>query len=103
MDYSIVFDQDEFTKSLDRFKEGIKHENSVAAARRVETILAYGKNHQTANTQLSNLWIILNSMILNPFLIKFSSNNSYMVIGDFDVDSTLNGLKNSLKDGKKVK
>ena len=55
--FNPIFDQDEFAKSLDRFKEGIKaDENSVpAAAEELKVFLPMEKIIQIANTQLSNL------------------------------------------------
>ena len=105
--FNPVFDQDEFTKSLDRFKEGIKaDENSVpAAARRVESILAYGKNHP--NSEYTTIESLNNIKFddIEPFFNKnFLPNNSYMVIiGDFDVDSTINQIEKLFKKWKKGK
>ena len=105
--FNPIFDQDEFTKSLDRFKEGIKaDENSVpAAARRVESILAYGKNHP--NSEYTTIESLNNIKFddIKPFFNKnFLPNNSYMVIiGDFDVDSTINQIEKLFKKWKKGK
>lgn len=103
--FNPIFDQDEFTKSLDRFKEGIKaDENSVpAAARRVESILAYGKNHPNSEyTTIESLNNIEFNDIEPYFNKNFLPNNSYMVIiGDFDVDSTTNQIEKLFKKWKK--
>ena len=90
--FNPIFDQDEFTKSLDRFKEGIKaDENSVpAAARRVESILAYGKNHPNAEYTSESSINNISFDDLEPYFKKrFIPNNAYMVIiGDVKAEET---------------
>ena len=102
-----IFDQDEYLKSIDRFKEGIKaDENSVpAAARRVENILAYGKNHP--NSEYITIESI-NNIAFNDIELFFNKNflpnNSYMVIiGDFEIDSTVDQIEKLFKKWKKGK
>lgn len=100
-----VFTKEEFEKSLDRFKEAIKaDENSVpAAARRVENILAYGKNHPNSEYSTSESLENIQFDDVEPFYKKnFIPNNSYMIIiGDFMVDTTIDKIEKLFKGWKK--
>ena len=100
-----VFSKEEFEKSLERFKEGIKaDENSVpAAARRVENILAYGKNHPNSEYSTSESLENIQFDDVEPFYKKnFIPNNSYMIIiGDFMVEKTIDKIEKLFKKWKK--
>ena len=100
-----VFSKEEFEKSLDRFKEAIKaDENSVpAAARRVENILAYGKNHPNSEYSTSESLENIQFDDVEPFYKKnFIPNNSYMIIiGDFMVEKTIDEIEKLFKKWKK--
>ena len=100
-----VFSKEEFEKSLERFKEAIKaDENSVpAAARRVENILAYGKNHPNSEYSTSESLENIQFDDVEPFYKKnFIPNNSYMIIiGDFMVEKTIDKIEKLFKKWKK--
>ena len=100
-----VFSKEEFEKSLDRFKEAIKaDENSVpAAARRVENILAYGKNHPNSEYSTSESLENIQFDDVEPFYKKnFIPNSSYMIIiGDFIVEKTIDKIEKLFKKWKK--
>jgi predicted Zn-dependent peptidase len=100
-----VFSKEEFEKSLERFKEAIKaDENSVpAAARRVENILAYGKNHPNSEYSTSESLENIQFDDVEPFYKKnFIPNNSYMIIiGDFVVETTIDKIEKLFKKWKK--
>lgn len=100
-----VFSKEEFEKSLERFKEAIKaDENSVpAAARRVENILAYGKNHPNSEYSTSESLENIQFDDVEPFYQKnFIPNNSYMIIiGDFMVEKTIDKIEKLFKKWKK--
>ena len=100
-----VFSKEEFEKSLERFKEAIKaDENSVpAAARRVENILAYGKNHPNSEYSTSESLENIQFDDVEPFYKKnFIPNNSYMIIiGDFIVEKTIDKIEKLFKKWKK--
>ena len=100
-----VFSKEEFEKSLERFKEGIKaDENSVpAAARRVENILAYGKNHPNSEYSTSESLENIQFDDVEPFYKKnFIPNSSYMIIiGDFIVEKTIDKIEKLFKKWKK--
>ena len=102
-----IFNEEEFEKSIERFKEAIKaDENSVpAAARRVENILAYGKNHPNSEYgTLESLEKIQFDDIEEFFNKNFVPNNSYMiVIGDFTIDSTIDQIEKLFRKWKKGK
>lgn len=102
-----IFSKEEFEKSIERFKEAIKaDENSVpAAARRVENILAYGKNHPNSEYgTLESLEKIQFDDIEEFFNKNFVPNNSYMiVIGDFTIDSTIDQIEKLFRKWKKAK
>ena len=82
------FLQEEFDKEKEKLMEGIKSdENSVpAAARRVESLITYGKNHpygeyiseeSVNNVQLAD--------VKNYYAKKFNPENAYLIIiGDVD-------------------
>ena len=100
-----VFSKEEFEKSLERFKEAIKaDENSVpAAARRVENILAYGKNHPNSEYSTSESLENIQFDDVEPFYKKnFIPNSSYMIIiGDFIVEKTIDKIEKLFKKWKK--
>ncbi len=105
--FNPVFDNEEFIKSKERLIEGIKSdENSVpAAARRVANILAYGKNHPRSEyaTEKSINNIEFDD-IEKFFRSNFKPNNSYMVVvGDFNVDTTIKQIETLFKKWKKGK
>ncbi len=105
--FNPVFDNEEFIKSKERLIEGIKSdENSVpAAARRVGNILAYGKNHPRSEyateKSINNIEF---GDIEKFFRLNFKPNNSYMVVvGDFDVDTTIKQIEILFKKWKRGK
>jgi predicted Zn-dependent peptidase len=102
-----TFDKEEFNKSKERSIEGIKaDENSVAAAsRRVENILLYGKadprSEYLTKESLNN---IVFEDIEPYFKRNFTPNNAYfIIIGDFDISSTINQIEILFKKWKKGK
>ena len=105
--FNPVFDNEEFIKSKERLIEGIKSdENSVpAAARRVGNILAYGKNHPRSEyateKSINNIEF---GDIEKFFRLNFKPNNAYMVVvGDFDVDTTIKQIEILFKKWKRGK
>lgn len=102
-----IFDEEEFNKSKERSIEGIKaDENSVtAASRRVENILLYGIGHPKSEyitkESLSN---IVFEDVEPHFKKNFIPNNAYfIIIGDFDINGTINQIENLFKKWKKGK
>lgn len=100
-----IFDEEEFNKSKERSIEGIKaDENSVtAASRRVENILLYGKEDPRSEYLTKES---LNNIVfedLEPYFKKnFIPNNAYfIIIGDFDINSTINQIEILFKNWKK--
>ena len=102
-----IFDEEEFNKSKERSIEGIKaDENSVtAASRRVENILLYGKEDPRSEYLTKES---LNNIVfedVQPYFKKnFIPNNAYfIIIGDFDINGTINQIENLFKKWKKGK
>ena len=82
------FLQEEFDKEKEKLMEGIKSdENSVpAAARRVESLITYGKNHPygeyISEASVSNVQL---ADVKNYYSKNFNPENAYLVIiGDVD-------------------
>ena len=98
------FLQEEFDKEKEKLMEGIKSdENSVpAAARRVESLITYGKNHpygeyiseeSVNNVQLAD--------VKNYYAKNFNPENAYLIIiGDVDFATVKKQVTNLFKNWK---
>ena len=87
-----VFSQEEFDKEVQITLDGIKsNEKSVtAAARRVENVLTYGRNHPFGEfTSKESVEKITLQDVINNYNTYYKPNNAYLVIeGDIDPKAT---------------
>ncbi|MBL4604187.1 MAG: insulinase family protein [Flavobacteriaceae bacterium] len=99
-----VFSQEEFDKevkvTLDNIKSGEK--NVTAAARRVEDVLTYGKNHPfgefTSKESIGNITL---EDVKNRYATYYKPNNAYLIIiGDINPRKTKKLVKKLFSDWK---
>ena len=98
------FLQEEFDKEKEKLMEGIKsNENSVSAvARRVESLITYGKNHPYGEyiSESSVSSVQLND-VKNYYSKNFNPENAYLVIiGDVDFATVKKQVTKLFKDWK---
>ncbi len=87
------FTEEEFTKEQDLLIEGIKssEKDVTSAARRVESLLAYGGNHPYGEFLTSGTVYNVKLQDVERFYnFRFRPNNAYLVIvGDIDVETAM--------------
>ena len=95
---------EEFEKEKERLIEGIKsNENSVtAAARRVERLITYGKDHPYGEfTSIESVENVSLDDVKNYYKSNFTPANAYLIIiGDVDFDTVKKQVKNLFKSWK---
>ena len=96
-----IFSQEEFDKEKDKLLEGLKNEDKdvKAIARRIQNIVAYGKNHPYGEyTSEKSVKNVVLADVVNHYKTYYKPNNAYLVVvGDVTVKDVKKLIKKQFK------